>query len=78
MGPDIRAVIDWGQIFLHKQKLVAKVTRNFVFHKKAIMEDVAIVRRDFELGSYFQAGWTSADIVYMAVGPINVAAENLQ
>ena len=48
-GDEIVAAWDWAQIFRDKNKLVAKVTRNFVFHRKAVMEDIQIMKNEYAM-----------------------------
>lgn len=73
MQDDINAIIDWGQIFTDRQKLVSKVTRNFLLHRKKVMSDISIAKNEWSQGLYFGAGWTASDIVYLTLGPISTA-----
>ena len=56
IGGDIAAIKSWASVFSSKTKLVAKVTKNLAFHRKAIMADVTALKTSFAAKNYFKMG----------------------
>ena len=74
MGPDIKAIESWATIFEDPTKLAATVTKRYALHRKAIKADIATTESEWAAAEYFKAGVTAADLLELAVGPINVPA----
>jgi hypothetical protein len=67
---DIKAIESWAEIFTDRKKLVATVSKHFLTHKKAIKADIATFKSDWANAEYFQAGDVAADLLTLAVGPV--------
>ena len=72
---EIFAIADWAEIFFDRKELIKVATKHFLFHKKEILEDVQIAKNQIKLHEFFQAGWTTGDILTLLVGPIEVSDE---
>jgi hypothetical protein len=72
MGPDIKAIESWATIFEDPAKLTATVTKHYALHRKAIKADISTTESDWALGEYYKAGVTAADLLTLAIGPIDV------
>ena len=72
MGPDIKAFESWASIFEDPAKLTATVTKHYALHRKAIKADISTTESDWALGEYYKAGVTAADLLTLAIGPIQV------
>lgn len=70
MGDDVRAIEKWASIFTNKTELIATVTKHYLLHKKAIKSDIAATKSDWSTGMYFESGKEAADLLTVAVGPI--------
>jgi hypothetical protein len=75
MGDDIAAIESWAAIFKSKSALIADVTKHLVLHRKEIMADVQTVKTDWNAGEYYASGKATADLLTVAVGPIQVPSE---
>ena len=49
---------------------MATITKRYALHRKAIKDDIATIENEWALGEYYKAGVISADLLYLAVGPI--------
>ena len=63
MGDDIAAIESWATIFTNKTELIATATKSWLFHKKAIKEDLALVEADYADHAYFHMGEATADLL---------------
>ena len=70
---DIASIEAWLAQFKHMGALVRKVSRHYVMHRKVIKADISHERADWAAGSYFKAGADMADVVTLAMGPMNEA-----
>lgn len=76
MADDLHAVEAWGDIFVHPEKLVEDVTKNYILHKIGISRDIKHEKEDWALGEYFKAGEETADIITKLVGPVYPKSAN--
>lgn len=78
MDEDVAAIESWASIFKSKTDLVATITKHMLLHRKEIMGDVQSVKTDWNGGEYYNAGKATADLLTVAIGPIEVpsAAES--
>ena len=74
MGDDLTALESWASIFLSPSTLIATVTKHMLRHRKQIMSDVSAVKYDWNAGEYYASGKATADLLYYAVGPVEVPA----
>lgn len=74
MGDDIAAIESWAQIFTDPAKLSATLAKHYAFHKKEIQADVSALETDWDAGNSFKAGEDLADLMTLAVGPIESPA----
>jgi len=72
MGDDLKAIESWAAIFKSPSELTSTVTKHLITHRKEIMGDVHTVKVDWNGKEYFQAGKATADLLTVAVGPIEV------
>jgi len=70
MKDDLAAIKQWTAIFKDPTALVKTVTKNYLFHQKAIKADIAAVKTDWAADNFFKAGKDIADIAVKAIGPI--------
>lgn len=70
MTTDVAAIKSWSKKFDSKTDLIATVTKNFLFHKKAITADIHAEKAELAAAQYYQAGATLADTATLALGPI--------
>ncbi len=49
---------------------MARVSKNFLLHKRAVKADIADAKAAWALHKYFSAGVTCADIADILIGPI--------
>ena len=70
MGDDLHAIGSWATIFEHPGQLTATVSKNYLLHRKAIDSDIASVKSDFAAKEYFKAGVATADLLTVAIGPV--------
>ena len=75
MDDDLQAIKDWGQIFLNPAELAATVTKHYIFNKREIKSDIGALESDWNNGLFFKAGVDLADLMTLAVGPIEEVAE---
>lgn len=75
MGDDIAAIESWASVFKSKTDLISTVTKHMLLHRKEIMGDVQTVKTDWNAGEYYQAGKASADLLTVAIGPIEVPTQ---
>ena len=81
MGDELKAVESWASIFTSPSTLVETVSKHMVLHHKEIMSDVHLVETDWSAQEYYASGKATADLLTVAVGPIEVptpAANNLE
>jgi hypothetical protein len=71
MGDDLAAIGEWAQIFLNPKELTATVTKHYALHRKAIQADIAADKAHWAAEEWWQAGIVSADLMTLAIGPIN-------
>ena len=71
MDDDLAAIEAWAQIFTNPAELTETVSKHYLLHRKAINSDIGDVETDYDAGSWFQAGLDTADLLTLAVGPIN-------
>ena len=74
MGDDLAAIKQWADIFRDPKELVQVVTKHYLFHKGQIKTDVAALEADWTQGLYFRAGVDLADLMTVAIGPIEEAS----
>lgn len=70
MGDDLKAIEQWASIIKDPKALVAKVTKNYALHRKAIKADIAQTEADYAAGYWFQTGVDLGDLLTVAIGPI--------
>jgi len=72
IGSDITEIEEWAEIFAagNRTKLVATLTKNWAFHRKAIQADLAEVKSDWNSKDYFDSGAAAADALVIAVGTV--------
>lgn len=70
MGSDLTALEQWAAIFTDPSALVADVTKHFLLHRKEIEADIGTVKTDWAAAEYFNAGKATADLLTVAVGPV--------
>ena len=69
---DLKAIESWASIFTNRTQLIATISKHYLLHKKAIKADIGTFKSDWVAGEYFQAGDILADLLTIAVGPIEV------
>ena len=74
MGDDLKAVEQWATIFTSKTDLISTVTKHMIFHKSEILGDISTIKTDWAGAEYFQAGKATADLLTVAIGPIEAPA----
>lgn len=72
VGEDLHAIESWATIFTEPTQLTQKVTKNYLLHRKAIKADFAAMKADWAAQEYFKSGVEAADLLTVAVGPIDV------
>ena len=77
MSADIKAIEQWATIFTNPTELAATVSKHYLFHKTEIKADIAALETDFHAHSMFKAGADLADLLTVAIGPIEVSEANL-
>ena len=70
MSADLAAIESWASIFTNKSKLVGKVTRNFLMHKKVVTADIAELKADYTAEEYFKTGEEVATIATVLLGTV--------
>jgi len=70
MGDDITAIEAWAQIFTDPARLSATIAKHYAFHKGEINADIATLEADWDATNYFKAGDDLADLMTVAIGPI--------
>jgi len=73
MQDDMDAIVAWGEQFKDPMALLPTVVMNIVLHKRKIESSWADEQTAWNSGDYITAGKDMADIVTMAVGPIEEA-----
>lgn len=73
MSDDIAAIEAWAQIFTNPAELAATISKHYLFHKSQINTDIAAVESDWGTENYFQSGKDLADLMTLAIGPIETA-----
>lgn len=76
MGDDLKAIESWAAIFKSPSDLVADVTKHLLLHRKEIMGDINTIKVDWSGAEYYQAGKATADLLTVAVGPIEAPSTN--
>ena len=72
MGDDLAAIKSWASVFTDPASLAKQVGKHYVFHKAEIKSDIAAVEADWSQQLYFKSGAALADLLTLAVGPIEV------
>lgn len=69
---DLVEIEQWATIFssANRAALIADVTQHYMFHHKAIKQDIHDLKADWALGEFYNAGMAAADLVFTAVGPV--------
>ena len=70
MGDDLSAIADWASIFTNPKELAATVSKHYLLHKKQIKTDIGALESDWGQALYFRAGVDLADLMTVAIGPI--------
>ena len=70
IGDDVKAIEEWSKIFDDKTKLIETVTEHMLIHKKKIKSDIKAAKTDWNSGNFYQAGEDAADLLTLALGPI--------
>ena len=70
MKEDVKAIKEWAYIFTNAEQLAATVTKHYLFHKTDIMSDMSTLSADWDQDLYFKAGVDLADLMTLAIGPI--------
>lgn len=70
MGDDIAAIETWAKIFTDPSALVKQVSKHYLFHKAEITSDISALEGDWTNALYWKAGVDLADLLTLAVGPI--------
>ena len=78
MGDDLKAIESWATIFASPKTLVETVSKHMIRHHTEIMDDVHMVESDWAQQQYFASGKAAADLLTVAVGPIEAPANNLE
>lgn len=77
MDEDIQAIEQWAAIFKSPTELFKTVSKHYLFHKSEIKADIAALETDWQAHSMFKAGTDLADLLTLAIGPIEVDEANL-
>ena len=77
MGDDLKAIENWAKIFASPKTLVETVSKHMIRHHEEIMTDVHTVESDWNQKQYYASGKAAADLLTVAVGPIEAPANNL-
>ena len=77
MTTDIQAIEQWAAIFKNPTELFKTVSKHYLFHKTEIKADITSLETDFHSHLMFKAGADLADLLTLAVGPIEVNEANL-
>jgi len=77
MGDDLKAIESWATIFTSKTDLISTVTKHLIFHKSEIMGDINTIKVDWSGAEYYQAGKATADLLTVAIGPIEAPSETV-
>lgn len=75
MGDDLKALEQWAAVFTSPKVLVEDISRHMVLHHKEIMDDLHLVETDWAAQEYFASGKAAADLLTVAVGPIQTPTE---
>lgn len=78
MDDEINDIEQWAQIFTDPTKLAATVSKHFLFHKTEIQGDISSLESDWDSKLYFKAGEDLADLMTLAIGPIEAAEVSLE
>ena len=70
---DIASIQAWLDQFKHVPSLISKVSKHYIMHRKVIKADISHEKADWAAGSFFKAGADMADVVTLAMGPMNEA-----
>ena len=71
MKEDVGNIETWVKQFEDMPSLFAKISKNYLLHKKVIKADISHEKADWAAGNYFKAGTDMADIVTLALGPMS-------
>jgi len=77
MGDDLKAIENWAKIFASPETLAETVAKHMIRHHDEIMTDVHTVESDWNQKQYYASGKAAADLLTVAVGPIEAPANNL-
>ena len=70
IGDDIQAIKEWSKIFDDKTKLIENITTHMLIHRKQVEDDIHAAKADWSAANYYKAGEDAADLVTIALGPI--------
>merc|ERR1712032_1737141 len=71
VSDDVAAIQQWAQIFKEPTTLVETLGKHWLLHQRQIKKDIAAEKADWSAKNYFKAGADIADVVTLAVGPMN-------
>eukprot|EP00354_Favella_ehrenbergii_P003814 CAMPEP_0170455760 /NCGR_PEP_ID=MMETSP0123-20130129/3613_1 /TAXON_ID=182087 /ORGANISM="Favella ehrenbergii, Strain Fehren 1" /LENGTH=479 /DNA_ID=CAMNT_0010718997 /DNA_START=15 /DNA_END=1454 /DNA_ORIENTATION=+ len=77
MDEDIAAIESWAQIFTNPTQLAATVSKHYLFHKAEIKADISTLESDWDSDLFYKAGNDLADLMVLAIGPIESTVEGL-
>ena len=78
MDDEINDIEQWAQIFTDPTKLAATVSKHYLFHKTEIQGDISSLETDWDGQLYFQAGEDLANLMTLAIGPIEAAKVSVE
>ena len=77
MTDDLSAIESWATIFTNPSSLAATVSKHYLRHRGAITADIAALEADWANDLFFRSGADLADLLTLAVGPIESSANGL-
>lgn len=73
MSDDVAAIESWAQIFTNPTELAKTLSKHYLFHKDQIKTDISALEADWDNAFYFKSGTDLADLMTLAVGPIETS-----
>ena len=73
MADDIQALEAWAQIFSDRAALEKTIVKHLALHRAKITRDISDVKTDWNSGLYYAGGEAAADLVTVAIGPVESA-----
>lgn len=70
MQEDVTAIKLWASIFKDPALLKKTVIKHMALHSKQILGDISTAEAQWSDGEYFKSGFTVADLMTVAIGPI--------